>query len=376
VLRTVRPSKLGLTSQRHLTVRCTMASLPISIAPIVRALTSVSYGPLLRPLDAAGLWTFKDVPYLASGHSKHTLDVLVTPPTSATRPLQPVLLFVHGGSWQRGDKRFSLNMYQNVAIAACAANAVGVCVNYRLSPEVTYPSHLDDCAASLRWVFENIAAYGGDPSKVILCGHSAGAHLAANLALASAAGAGYGLSRQVRGLVGLCGVYNVLRLGKSPFARALTEAAFGKSDAALRQASTVYLAAHLQRPFTVPTLLLNAAEDFHLEADAEELDMALATSGGRQQSTPDSSLQAGRRALDRGRRELDAVRAATPGIRWVPPEQCHTPNVTRGVVADSNHLTMIGSVGQPADATSAVIRAFVEVVARSEDEPVIRRERL
>lgn len=345
------------------------------------------------------------------------------------RPLQPCLMFIHGGSWQRGSKRLTLNLYENVAAVACAAGGVGVTIDYRLSPEVTFPSHLDDCAAALRWVQSNIARYGGDPDRVILCGHSAGAHLATLLALrANTRCRSLGLLpsvaaqtssptatslRPVRGLIGISGVYNLLRIGTSPFGPALTEPAFGRDEGVLRAASPPYalmdmaagtaaagasgavagavasanssivpdpilpaaseqqaaLSCDAHALSSLPVLLLNASEDFHLAADAEELDMVLQLLQAQQQQGQQGQ-QAGVGSgsaddrLIRSSALLGAVKAAAPGIQWAAPAALgRASSVARGVVPSSNHVTIVGALGQPGDAASAAVHAFVQGVA-------------
>jgi len=95
----------------------------------------------------------------------------------------PVAVWVHGGGWRRGDKT------NDEASREAFYNAQGwvlVSVNYRLStdsadPAVLYPDHNNDVAAALAWVDTHIVTYGGDPSRVALIGHSAGAGIAAAL---------------------------------------------------------------------------------------------------------------------------------------------------------------------------------------------------
>lgn len=92
----------------------------------------------------------------------------------------PVLLQIHGGAWVVGDKR-----QQGLPLMLHMAKKGFVCVaiNYRLSPRSRFPDHLVDCKRALAWIRENIAEYGGDPSRIIVTGGSAGGHLAALVAL-------------------------------------------------------------------------------------------------------------------------------------------------------------------------------------------------
>ncbi len=100
-------------------------------------------------------------------------------------PDQPVIIWVHGGAWSIGDKA---NQIENKVNFARSLDYVLVSVNYRLSPfpyqldnpeRVMFPIHNLDVADAIRWVYDNIHEYGGNPDKLALLGHSAGAHLVA-----------------------------------------------------------------------------------------------------------------------------------------------------------------------------------------------------
>ena len=118
----------------------------------------------------------RDIPYYTGADAdpvRHLLDLY--------RPLgrenYPVLMFIHGGAWVSGSKEDVANFGP-----AFASRGIGVVtVNYRLSPTVTHPAHIEDIARAFAWVAENIADYGGDPSRIIVGGHSAGGHLASLL---------------------------------------------------------------------------------------------------------------------------------------------------------------------------------------------------
>lgn len=87
----------------------------------------------------------------------------------------PVFCFLHGGGWYTGHKEWTSFM----APAVLAAPAIFVTPSYRHAPAAQFPAQLDDCADAIAWVHNNIADYGGDPERIHLGGHSAGAHLAA-----------------------------------------------------------------------------------------------------------------------------------------------------------------------------------------------------
>src|SRR6185437_12854073 len=91
----------------------------------------------------------------------------------------PVVIFVHGGEWTRGDK-------SNVSYKPKFLNENGivlVSINYRLTPPATHPAQPNDVAAAVRWVHDHAADFGGDAKKIVLMGHSAGCHLVTLVAL-------------------------------------------------------------------------------------------------------------------------------------------------------------------------------------------------
>ncbi|MGL4420160.1 MAG: alpha/beta hydrolase, partial [Gemmataceae bacterium] len=99
------------------------------------------------------------------------LDVYTIP----TMKKRPVVVFVHGGEWTKGDKAevaYKPKLFNDAGI-------VFVSVNYRLAPAAAHPAAVNDVALAARWVVEHIAEYGGDPDTMILMGHSAGCHLVA-----------------------------------------------------------------------------------------------------------------------------------------------------------------------------------------------------
>jgi acetyl esterase/lipase len=89
----------------------------------------------------------------------------------------PVLLFIHGGSWVQGSKEDLAKLGMSFA-----RHGLGVAVvNYRLSPQVRHPAHIQDVASAFAWIRANLARYGGRTDQIFVSGHSAGGHLAALL---------------------------------------------------------------------------------------------------------------------------------------------------------------------------------------------------
>jgi acetyl esterase/lipase len=131
---------------------------------------------------------------------RHKLDVY-SPKGAADRP---VIVFWYGGAWDRGRK----SQYRFVGAALAKAGYVAVLPDYRLYPEVKFPAFIEDGADALAWVTKHAGEFGGDPKRIFVAGHSAGAHLAAMLAYDRSQLERAGLpANTVRGLIGLSGPY-------------------------------------------------------------------------------------------------------------------------------------------------------------------------
>lgn len=130
----------------------------------------------------------------------------------------PIIVFFYGGSWNSGDKEG----YAFVGRALAARGFVVAIPDYRLVPEVRFPAFLEDGAAAVRWVRANAHRLGGDPDRIVLAGHSAGAYNAAMLSLDPQWLGGDRAA--VRGFAGLAGPYDFL-----PFDGPVTRAAFGQA---------------------------------------------------------------------------------------------------------------------------------------------------
>lgn len=110
-------------------------------------------------------------------HARHHLDVWA--PSHPDSARLPVVVFFYGGGWHAGER----GDYGFAGAAYAGQGFLSIVPDYRLVPEVHYPDFLEDAALALRWVWTNAAAYGGDPAKIVVAGHSAGAYIAAMLAL-------------------------------------------------------------------------------------------------------------------------------------------------------------------------------------------------
>ncbi len=163
----------------------------------------------------------------------------------APRAPLPVIVFFYGGSWNSGER----GGYGFAARALASRGFVVVVPDYRLVPQVRFPAFLEDGAAAIRWVADNVAQHGGDGTRIVLVGHSAGAYNAAMLAL-DPRWLGDARAR-VRGFAGLAGPYDFL-----PLDGPITTAAFGDWPV---PAETQPI--HFAGPGDPPALLLGGSDD-------------------------------------------------------------------------------------------------------------------
>lgn len=208
-------------------------------------------------------------------HERHRLRASLGPdpaqqlyiyPNRGAEPL-PVLVFVHGGSWNSGDPAD----YGFIARNFAPQGYVVVLAGYRLVPKGRFPAMLEDTAAAVAWAHRNAARYGGDPDRILLMGHSAGAYNAAMVALDPQWLAHDGLSTDiVAGVVGLAGPYDF-----HPFTTQAARDAFGRWP---RTADTQPITfARAQAP---PMLLLTGSDDTAVRPrNSEALARALTAAG-------------------------------------------------------------------------------------------------
>lgn len=123
-------------------------------------------------------------------------------PKDAAR--HPIVVFFYGGSWTAGKK----SNYRFMGTALAARGFVAVVPDYRLYPAVRFPQFMEDGANAVAWAQAHASELGGDPDRIVLMGHSAGAHMAALLALNETYLAGAGVRPgSIVGLVGMSGPY-------------------------------------------------------------------------------------------------------------------------------------------------------------------------
>ncbi len=139
-----------------------------------------------------------DISY--GNHPRHVLDVFK--PQSEQKKEFPVFIFFHGGYWRMLDK----SNFSHIAFTGDAIGAITVIINYRLLPEFGLETIVQDCCEATKWVIKNIGELDGNPKELILCGHSAGAQLGAQVSAS--------LDSSFKGFVGISGVYDLKPIQK------------------------------------------------------------------------------------------------------------------------------------------------------------------
>ncbi len=160
----------------------------------------------------------------------------------------PVLVFFFGGAWYHGARDF----YDFYGRALAEQGFVVVIPDYRLTPQVRFPAFVEDGAAAVAWTRTNIARFGGDPKRISVSGHSAGAHIAAMITLDRQWLAKAGVpDGTIRSFVGLAGPYDFL-----PFTTDTSKAAFAhEPDPRITQPI------HFARADAPPMLLITGTDD-------------------------------------------------------------------------------------------------------------------
>jgi triacylglycerol lipase len=135
------------------------------------------FAPLHAPEPYAGVQVARDLAY--GGAEAQRLDLFVSEAAAASP--RPVLVYVHGGGFQSGDKhRAGSPFYDNVMLWAAREGFIGVNLNYRTGMQNPWPASSEDLGLAMSWIQQQIAGRGGDPKRVYLLGHSSGAALVAS----------------------------------------------------------------------------------------------------------------------------------------------------------------------------------------------------
>ncbi|WP_306397273.1 alpha/beta hydrolase [Telluria beijingensis] len=178
-------------------------ALAATALAVAGALSACSPLSLVNAISPGG--TDRSVETTAFGpNPRHNLSIY--------RPAQgahksPVIVFFYGGNWVSGER----DDYEFVGRSLAARGFVVVIPDVRLYPQAGYPGFLDDSARAVAWTARRIAEHGGDPGRIFVMGHSAGAYNAAMVALDPRWLRKQGTAPSIlRGWIGLAGPYNFL----------------------------------------------------------------------------------------------------------------------------------------------------------------------
>ena len=234
----------------------------------VRAMMD-AFSALLADSPKKGVEVIRDIAY--GSHPRQQLDVF----RAGAGGSLPVVIFVHGGAFVDGHRNRTAEVYSNVLYYFARNRLVGVNMEYRLAPEHRYPSGSQDVALAVQWVRRNIREHGGDPERIFLVGHSAGAAHAGSYAydrrLQPASGAG------IAGLVVLSGRVRAEMLPENPNARKV-EAYYGPYPAVHDDCSAL---THVSTD-SVPTMIgIGEYENPLLDVHCAELFQRLAAAKRR-----------------------------------------------------------------------------------------------
>jgi acetyl esterase/lipase len=242
------------------------ASRVIAVAIIAAAAASlancgrIAYAVVNVPAHVG--WYERKANIAYGNESRQTLDVYA--PVGAFN--RPIVVFWYGGIWIKGTKED----YRFVGAALANAGYVAVLPDYRLYPQVRYPTFVEDGALALRWAHEHAAEIGGSPRSLFLMGHSAGAHIAASLALdprhLRKVG---GDASWVRGWIGLAGPYELEK--RIPLLDEIFREPYTSAD---------WQPLLLVHEHTPPALLLQGTDDYIVRVkEAVHLDEKLRAAG-------------------------------------------------------------------------------------------------
>jgi acetyl esterase len=213
--------ELGNRLRRPTWARLRRRAGDLAVHGFFRGLSAVARLHPRARLARHGVERIANVPYLPDGIIEHQLDVYR--PMGRAGPL-PVVLYIHGG----GFRILSKEALWIMALMFAREGYLVFNINYRLAPRDPFPAAVSDCCAALEWVVEHAAAYGGDPTRLVLAGESAGANLATALSIACSYRRDEPYARRLfdlqitpRAVVPACGFLQVsdplrLRQGRSP----------------------------------------------------------------------------------------------------------------------------------------------------------------
>ena len=270
--------------------------------------------PAQTPVLSSNTILHADVPYGGPDARMDVADIYSPADTTGV----PVLIFVHGGEWSRGDKHdisYKPKFFNENGV-------VFVAINYRLSPKNLHPVQVQDVATAVSWVHQHIADYGGDPSKIVIMGHSAGCHLVTLVSLNPEYLAKAGMKpSDIRGTVAWSGgMYDLVARNKGggmypPF----IQATFGETEEAQRAGSPLTYAANARH---APRFLIASCDDERSKTSREA-----------------------------SRQMVDAINA-------------NGGHAESALLVGKIHFTANHELGMPGDKTGAMLLDFIHTVTR------------
>lgn len=247
------------------------------------------------PLVAGPIESLRDIDYVGQKNPHQTLDLLR--PADQSKANRPLVVYVHGGSWESGSKEEGLGMLEALTRTGDYVTAT---INYRLTGESKWPAQIHDCKAAIRFLRANATKYGIDPDRIGVVGVSAGGQLASMLGtcneseeLEGKLGAFPRISSRVQCVVNFFGPTNFLTLtgnagALEPVRLQLAKRLFGKeSREELEQVAKLASPVHWISRDDAPVFTAHGTADFLVPfSQAKELDGALAKVGVRSYLVP------------------------------------------------------------------------------------------
>lgn len=181
--------------------------------------------PVSKPPEEQSVEIKRDINYAMSAGPERAYDLYLPKTGDANRPL---LIFIHGGAWQSGDK----GEYEGMGKAFANAGIAVAVVNYQLSPKVQHPKHIEDVAFAYGHLANNVQGF--DPNRIVVMGHSAGAHMCGLMAADPDMLMRVGTNKDhyPKAMIGLEGIYDIPALVKvwPTYKNWFVEKAFGAED--------------------------------------------------------------------------------------------------------------------------------------------------
>lgn len=195
------PRLFPLVPRAHVTTALALALIALPLLAPAQVPT--------RPEVPAGTQAHYDLPYVEGGFERQRLDLFV--PEGADGPL-PLVIWVHGGGWNKGDKSGCPPLRAGYTRRGYAVASV----NYRLSGDAVFPAQIEDCKAAVRWLRAHAKKYNLDPGRFGIWGRSAGGHLVALLGTSGGVaeferGANRDVSSRVQAVADFCGPTDFLQ---------------------------------------------------------------------------------------------------------------------------------------------------------------------